>query len=66
MKNDPCGKEKEDLETAKTNLQNHLADPLNRNEENPKSYERETARLRAEIKEKEEILKNCLEKKYKT
>ena len=62
MENNPCEKERAELEEAKTNLQTHLADPLNRYEENPESYQKETARLRAEIKEKEEIQKNCLEK----
>ncbi len=63
MENNPCKKEKEELEEAKALLQQQLADPLNLQDDNPEAYENRVKELQAMVKEKEHSLNRCIEKK---
>ena len=66
MIDNPCEKEKKELEKAETDLKTHLADPLNQCDDFPEAFQKETIRLRMIKKEKEETLKDCLEKNKKS
>jgi len=61
---DPCGNEKRNRELAqhgldeeRKNLANHVADPLNWKDSSPEKYQQESQRLKENLNEKENDLK---------
>jgi hypothetical protein len=58
MTEDTCKQERLDLETAKNNLQNHQANPLDW-DKSSELYQRNLSELKAEVAKKEKILSDC-------
>ena len=64
MTEDSCKQERLNLETAKKNLQNHQANPMDW-DKSSKLYQRNLSELKAEVTRKEKILGDCEAKKQK-
>lgn len=62
MTEDVCKQERLDLKTAKNNLQNHHANPMDW-DKSSELYQRNLSELKAEVVQKEKILSDCEAKK---